>query len=101
MIIPSYLSTGDTIALAAPARKISKTEILPAEKWLASAGFNVFYDDRLFLNELFPLKKYEFEGEYFYGPNNYDVFLTRCYGKYMELPPEEKRHPHYSQVIFL
>ena len=48
MIIPPYLSTGDTIALAAPARKISKTEILPAEKWLASAGFNVFYDDRLF-----------------------------------------------------
>ena len=48
MIIPPYLSVGDTIALAAPARKISKTEILPAEKWLNTVGFNVFYDDRLF-----------------------------------------------------
>ena len=51
MIIPPYLIIGDTIALAAPARKISKTEILPAEKWLVSAGFNVFYDDRLFAED--------------------------------------------------
>ena len=48
MIVPPYLSPGDTIALAAPARKISHAEILPAEHWLRSVGFNVFYDDRLF-----------------------------------------------------
>ena len=48
MIIPPFLSFGDTIALAAPARKISKEEIFPAEQWLKSAGFNVFYDERLF-----------------------------------------------------
>ena len=51
MIIPPYLSPGDTIALAAPARKISKAEIQPAEVWLTSAGFNVFYDDRLFAED--------------------------------------------------
>lgn len=48
MIIPPYLSSGDTVALAAPARKISETEILPAVTWLKSVGFNVFYDERLF-----------------------------------------------------
>ena len=48
MIIPPYLTPGDTVALAAPARKISKSEIQAAEKWLKSVGFNVFYDDRLF-----------------------------------------------------
>ena len=48
MIIPPFLTIGDTIALAAPARKISKEEIFPAEQWLKSVGFNVFYDDRLF-----------------------------------------------------
>ena len=48
MIIPPYLVPGDTVALAAPARKISKQEILPAENWLKSNGFNFFYDDRLF-----------------------------------------------------
>jgi muramoyltetrapeptide carboxypeptidase len=51
MIIPPFLSVGDTIALAAPARKISEAEILPAEKWLTSVGFNVFYDDRLFAED--------------------------------------------------
>lgn len=51
MIIPPYLAPGDTVAFAAPARKISKQEILPAENWLKSEGFNVFYDDRLFAED--------------------------------------------------
>ena len=51
MIIPPYLVPGDTVALAAPARKISKQEILPTENWLKKEGFNVFYDDRLFAEE--------------------------------------------------
>lgn len=61
----------------------------------------VFYDDRIFLDEMYPLKYYKFEDTEFYGPNNADAFLTRCYHNYMELPSEDKRHPHYSQVEFL
>ena len=48
MIIPPYLNSGDTIALAAPARKISEQEIQPAVQLLRQEGFNVCYDDRLF-----------------------------------------------------
>ena len=51
MSVPPYLNPGNTVALAAPARKISQAEILPAERWLKSVGFNVFYDDRLFAEE--------------------------------------------------
>jgi muramoyltetrapeptide carboxypeptidase len=51
MIVPPYLTPGDTVALAAPARKISQAEILHAEKWLKSVGFNVFYDNRLFAED--------------------------------------------------
>ena len=51
MIIPPYLTPGDTVALAAPARKISETEILPAVSWLKNVGFNVFYDERLFAED--------------------------------------------------
>lgn len=51
MIIPPYLTAGDTVALAAPARKIAESEILPAEKMLRKAGFNVFYDKRLFAED--------------------------------------------------
>ncbi len=58
------------------------------------------YNDRLFEDEIFPLVKYKFEDTEFWGPNNYDVFLKRCYNNYMDLPPEEKRTPHYSEVIF-
>ena len=61
----------------------------------------IFYDDRLYPEELFPLKQYEFEGELFYGPANPDPLLTRCYGNYMQLPPEEKRVPHNTNVHFL
>ena len=63
-------------------------------------AFHIIYNDRMTNEELFPLKKYLFEGEYFYGPNNADIFLQRCYGNYMELPPEEKRKPHYGEVRF-
>ena len=51
MIVPEYLRPGDTVAIAAPARKISPEEVAPAVRLLEEAGFNVFYDDRLFAQE--------------------------------------------------
>lgn len=51
MIIPPFLSASDKIAMAAPARKISRAEIQPAESWLKRYGFNVFYDERLFAED--------------------------------------------------
>lgn len=36
-------------------------------------------------------KMYEFEGDYFVGPDNYDYILSKEYGDYMVLPPEDKR----------
>lgn len=48
MIIPPYLKAGDTVAIAAPARKVSEQEIQPAVRFLREAGFKVYYDDRLF-----------------------------------------------------
>ena len=48
MIIPPYLEAGDTIAIAAPARKVSEQEMLPAVHFLQEAGFRVHFDERLF-----------------------------------------------------
>lgn len=50
---------------------------------------------------ILPLSQVEFEGHLFAAPNNPDEFLTKVYKDYMQLPPEDKRKPHYSQVIFL
>ena len=51
--------------------------------------------------DVIPLKKYQFQNEEFYGPNDADAVLTTCYGDYMRLPPEENRVCHYSSVEFL
>lgn len=50
---------------------------------------------------IFPLKEYEFEGEKFKGPQNYDLFLKGCYykGDYMQLPPYEKRDLKMDQIL--
>lgn len=38
--------------------------------------------------------KVSFEGEEFYSPKDYDAYLSKVYGNYMELPPEEDRVFH-------
>lgn len=45
-------------------------------------------------NSLKDKVKYEFEGELFYGPRDYDEYLTNMFGNYMKLPPIEKQKPH-------
>ncbi len=64
-------------------------------------GFMSLPGDYIDIQDVFPLKRYQFEDALFWGPNNPHSLLTRCYGDYMELPPEENRHPHYSKVVFL
>lgn len=51
-----------------------------------------------------PLNKYifedrvevEFEGNSFFAPVGWDEFLKNSYGDYMQLPPEEQRHPYHG-----
>ena len=64
-------------------------------------GFISVFNDSMLTKDVFPLKKYDFEDTYFWGPSNADLLLTSCYGDYMQLPPIKKRHPHYSSVKFL
>lgn len=63
-------------------------------------GFISVFNDSMLAKDVFPLKKYDFEGTYFWGPQNAEVLLQKCYGNYLQLPPVEKRHPHYSSVKF-
>jgi len=51
-------------------------------------------------NDIFPLIRYQFGNEEFYGPKNADGILKHFYGDYMSLPKKENRIPHYSKVIF-
>ncbi len=43
-----YLHQGSKVAIAAPARKMSREQMQPAIQWLEEKGFEPVYDDRLF-----------------------------------------------------
>ncbi|MCA6363119.1 MAG: LD-carboxypeptidase [Bacteroidetes bacterium] len=45
---PPFLKPGDTIAIAAPARKIAREEVEPAAGMLRDYGFRVVYNEALF-----------------------------------------------------
>lgn len=74
--------------------------------WQAAPKSDAPYDEYAFVEtiklikekEIFPLKKYTFGNREFFGPNDYDPILKRCYGDYMNFPPYEERAPHYSKV---
>lgn len=60
-------------------------------------------------NKVFKLRKDKvsdlveaiFENNTFYISRNYDEYLTRVYGNYMEdIPAERKKHPHQSQAFW-
>lgn len=46
-----------------------------------------------------PSVQHEFEGMMVNIPGNYDAYLTRMYGNYMQLPPEEKRVSHHLHAF--
>ena len=72
-------------------------DVLDIDKEILAYPFDIGHQ---FTEDVFPLKKYKFENETFFGPNNADHILKMRYGNYMELPKEEDRIPHYSNVIF-
>ena len=47
------------------------------------------------------LKPYIFENIYLNGPIDYDSYLSYLFGDYMKLPPENKRHTHDIQKLFI
>lgn len=48
-----------------------------------------------------PSIRVEFEGLTYPGPKRYDEILSKLYGNYMQLPPEEQRKPSHDQDFFL
>lgn len=42
---------------------------------------------------------YEFEGEMYNAPKEYDKYLTQIYGDYMKVPKEEHKNKHHIEVL--
>lgn len=62
--------------------------------------FGVKHQKELMAKEIFgnPVL-YDFEDTQFYGVADYDAYLTRIYGDYMVLPPENKREKHAIEYL--
>lgn len=58
------------------------------------SGRNHFFGEMYKRKTYMSLQKMEFEGNMLCVTNDYKNYLTRLYGNYMEIPPEEKREHH-------
>lgn len=47
------------------------------------------------------VSNYDFEDKKFKGITNYDIYLQRTYGDYMQLPPENKRQNHQVTAYWI
>lgn len=78
--------------------------ICKAKRNISGSGSEIFgmvlNFERLYCEDVFPLKKYKFCDTELWGPNNYDNILKHLYNNYMELPSDEERVPHYEYVEF-
>ena len=50
--------------------------------------------------DLYPIKRIPFEDTQVCVPNNPDAVLTRLFGDYMQIPPEDKRETHTNRIEF-
>lgn len=61
-----------------------------------------YHQEQFQIQELEELLLYPFEDTQLLIPKNYDAFLQRMYGNYMQLPPENQREPkHIIKIISL
>ncbi len=42
---------------------------------------------------------YEFEGDFYNAPKEYDKYLTQIYGDYMKPPKDEHKNKHHTEVL--
>lgn len=54
-----------------------------------------------FYSDYLPIREIQFEGVSFPAPNHTDKVLTKEYGDYMQVPPEDKRIIHHAEITYL
>lgn len=93
-IIPLKFWTGQMVKMALSVDYDSSDVVL-----LQGAGWNERgkLDKKIYLDR----KLYDFEDTKVWGIRDYDEHLTRLYGDYMKLPPEDKRFSNHDYRLYV
>lgn len=75
-------------------RKMAQCRDDASEYITIPSGRNHFFGELYPRNTFMKLQRMEFEGHMLYVTSDYKNYLTRLYGNYMEIPPEDKREHH-------
>ena len=82
--------------------KLSKTYDYNDSKYIGCVIWHSKIEADIYEKEDFiDLKKQKFEKYEFYIPSKYDYILTKFYGNYMQLPPEEDRVGHHFYKTYI
>lgn len=71
-------------------------------EWITiPAGRKKFWGELYRRGDVLGITRMPFEGRTVNCPTNYDMYLTRLYGDYMKIPPEEdrERHPFFGEIL--
>lgn len=71
-------------------------------EWITiPAGRKKFWGELYRRGDVLGITRMPFEGHIVNCPENYDMYLTRLYGDYMKIPPEEdrERHPFFGEIL--
>lgn len=62
-------------------------------------GYDSTKNNAFSLDDIYPLKRIDFETKQFNIANRADVMLTKIYDDYLTLPPEERRRPNHCREL--
>ncbi len=65
-----------------------------------SGPLETFMSEILDFNPFEEMIEVDFEGHKFMAPAKYHEYLIKCYGDYMQLPPEEQRHFYHNRRCY-
>lgn len=100
-VLKAIMPKEDIYQVASQMDDLARAVSLTGSKEAAQLVWPFGSSERMPSSIITDLCPYEFEGEQFEGPRNYDLCLTRWYGDYMTPPPENERIPHYVDARWI